>query len=1103
MFLDSINKSLEVVLGSVAITNAMHIAVDYVDLTTTATQAGSSDTQSNGIAVVTILAAPAADTSRKVNGLTIHNADTAAASVTVRLNSNSTLRPIIIATLQAGDTLGYTDTRGWYVQDSQGQLKTSAVTLSSTAPLMDGIDAVGTSQTASRSDHIHPTDTSLIPLTQKASANGVASLDAGAKIPVSQMPVAVVGAMNYQGAWNAAANTPALVSSVGTKGFYYVVSVPGSTNLNGNTAWSVNDTVVFNGTTWDIIQGSVTSGEIATALGYIAESNSNKSDDVALTANSASLYPTQHAAKAYINAAQAAAIATASTDATSKAIAAQASARLDSQLGVFDASTKTLIPTAQVACFLYDTSKDSDGGAWRKRCSSMSWENEALCSGKYLGNYASATAATTAGGAVGDYFYNTVSLVFNKLTAPNVGVTVYRGNRRDFPEQVIITAGAGRVILWDATQVDCPMWMVFNGGYQQMVFTNGSTYPISCVTALNGKIAIGTGGTGFGVTVVDFLRDNAKVEHSSVTTNTGTTLSNIAARNLVTTQLADNTPIVNAIVYSVAMAVLPSAPIDVATGLPIPTLFIGTAGGISTIKDNGTVANCFQATWTYNTIFNLALSRDGMTLMAQGVSGNGLINNNYSHFDIPLSAALAGLTTLETYAASNGYRWDAGAATSLSETRNRVLVVGRSSGLVLVQGARAGAIAPVNYGVTKPDAMQCFISSTFNSGWMNGTIKGAWLSDIVTGAVGATVADRSPGHIPLTLVGALTTSAVAAGAQLVSYSGFNSANYLEQAYSANLDFGTGDFSFVWWESGSSAQTQRFMRDTVGGGATNAIGIRVAGASLYYVYLGTAYINTGVTPAAGTDWRQVVLQRVSGVAQLYINGALKWSAPNTTNLTNATAILRVGTDTGTTPMWIGTPQTLLRASASAFSQEQLTFVYETERKLFVDGAQCYIQGGAGTVSALAYDEATDLLHVGTGWGRTAFKGLVVQSSKATTIGVPAAYSAADGNLVEVGSASSNIYAPAKYIRDELGRAAEQARAYGKELVTQSFIAVASQTIFTLPVGFIPKSCYQNGLLRKLASGAGFWSFTFDGFRYSVVLGTGAAVSDDISILCIRN
>jgi hypothetical protein len=64
-----------------------------------------------------------------------------------------------------------------------------------------------------------------------------------------------IGALNYKGTWNASTNSPTLTSGVGTKGDYYVVSVAGSTNLDGETLWGVGDWAAFNGSTWQKVDG--------------------------------------------------------------------------------------------------------------------------------------------------------------------------------------------------------------------------------------------------------------------------------------------------------------------------------------------------------------------------------------------------------------------------------------------------------------------------------------------------------------------------------------------------------------------------------------------------------------------------------------------------------------------------------------------------------------------------------------------------------------------------------------------------------------------------------------------------------------------------------
>ena len=96
-------------------------------------------------------------------------------------------------------------------------------------------------------------------------ALGVATLDAGGTVPLSQIPASIQGGVSYQGSWNAATNTPTLTSSVGSKGYYYVVSVAGSTNLNGITDWLPGDWAIYSGTAWQKIDNT---DAVASVNGY-------------------------------------------------------------------------------------------------------------------------------------------------------------------------------------------------------------------------------------------------------------------------------------------------------------------------------------------------------------------------------------------------------------------------------------------------------------------------------------------------------------------------------------------------------------------------------------------------------------------------------------------------------------------------------------------------------------------------------------------------------------------------------------------------------------------------------------------------------------------
>jgi hypothetical protein len=139
---------------------------------------------------------------------------------------------------------------------------TSAMTASATVPSTD-ITGLGT-MSAQNANNVAITGGSIagttvsgyIPTTEKGVANGVATLDGSGTVPISQLPSAVLGALSYQGTWNASTNTPTLTSSVGTKGYYYVVNVAGSTNLNGITDWVVGDWAVYNGSAWQKVDNT-------------------------------------------------------------------------------------------------------------------------------------------------------------------------------------------------------------------------------------------------------------------------------------------------------------------------------------------------------------------------------------------------------------------------------------------------------------------------------------------------------------------------------------------------------------------------------------------------------------------------------------------------------------------------------------------------------------------------------------------------------------------------------------------------------------------------------------------------------------------------------
>lgn len=101
---------------------------------------------------------------------------------------------------------------------------------------------------------------------QKGQALGLATLDGGGKVPASQLALTGV---TYQGTWNATTNTPTLTSSVGNTGYYYVVSVAGTTTINGINDWQVGDWIIFNGSVWEKSDNSESVTSVAGKLGAV------------------------------------------------------------------------------------------------------------------------------------------------------------------------------------------------------------------------------------------------------------------------------------------------------------------------------------------------------------------------------------------------------------------------------------------------------------------------------------------------------------------------------------------------------------------------------------------------------------------------------------------------------------------------------------------------------------------------------------------------------------------------------------------------------------------------------------------------------------------
>ena len=111
-----------------------------------------------------------------------------------------------------------------------------------------------------------------INLNQKGAANGVATLDSGAKIPLTQIPDTLLGQVNYISTWNASTNTPTLPTTPAKKGDYYVVNTAGT---RFGYSFAVGDWCISNGTAWEKVDNTDAVMTVFGRLGNVVAVNTD------------------------------------------------------------------------------------------------------------------------------------------------------------------------------------------------------------------------------------------------------------------------------------------------------------------------------------------------------------------------------------------------------------------------------------------------------------------------------------------------------------------------------------------------------------------------------------------------------------------------------------------------------------------------------------------------------------------------------------------------------------------------------------------------------------------------------------------------------------
>ena len=366
------------------------------------------------------------------------------------------------------------------------------------------------------------------------------------------------------------------------------------------------------------------------------------------------------------------------------------------------AINSTIAATA-VDVFVYDTRKDSDGGAWRKRTQHTSWYNETL----------------------------------NSAT---------RGARREFPAVAVIVANSttNGIIIYDGDSPDMPMWITYS-----YLSWDG---PMRGISAMNGIIAGVIFGainySGNGLVLLDFIKDRQSRNYVSGYSNlkNGFVYELLSTTRVNTTYLTTGTDtreytLGNYNTTDVAMTVLPGAPVDPYTRLPTPTIAVGTLGGTSIVQNDGRVTNITCNNGGYTTTKKVTFLADNALGISLEAGDPNAEDSFYIFNQVPQYSTVV---TVDARAGTP-IAPDAFYSSQLVNTANvNLFVNGLDTARKINKVDRL--VFGTDYGITQIDenrsnpsyGMTNFISSKYNTGWMVGNIRGAWLSDTtaetVTGA---------------------------------------------------------------------------------------------------------------------------------------------------------------------------------------------------------------------------------------------------------------------------------------------------------------------------------------------------------------------------------
>ena len=377
---------------------------------------------------------------------------------------------------------------------------------------------------------------------------------------------------------------------------------------------------------------------------------------------------------------------------------------------------KTETNDTAIGLFVYNTANDFDGGLWRRRCKGTSWFNEPA--------------------------------------------STFRGSRKDFPAIAVIVGTNNDIIIYDGDDPNLSMWMTFpSHGY--ISWATSGTLSQQRLSAKNGIIAHASNDGGG---LIKFIDDYYETIYSS-SQYPLIQDRNIAARIQESSYMSGSDGanrrhyVVDHYSYrGIDLSGSYEGHIDPRNGMPFPDVLVATIEGISLIRgrseentdlnsnngargqdhdsftpyiiqrinDSGGVRECQDPVFRSDTHFSYYNSSNGTVqnhFNWANTSSNTTNIWKYNYWDYGGHSTNENVTALRI-GASGSYR---SAYRRLCGDRNdpTKLYVGGSMALSIVQDRHDRDYSDDSNTIF--DSKVCYISSTFNTGWLYGDVRAALL----------------------------------------------------------------------------------------------------------------------------------------------------------------------------------------------------------------------------------------------------------------------------------------------------------------------------------------------------------------------------------------